>query len=108
MLIEMGPGHFDEVLKGCQDLLDRRYEINRHRGEAADKFMTLFNIWLRDVERHFGPFGAHLGCAASANPGGASFEKVAKVFQRMASVYEKQFKRGPKGSERLERSGCKV
>ena len=32
---------------------------------------------------------------ASANPGGASFEKVAKVFQRMASVYEKQFKWGP-------------
>eukprot|EP00434_Breviolum_minutum_P017950 symbB.v1.2.015831.t1/scaffold1194.1/size132594/4 len=56
VLIEMGAEHWDEVLKSCQDLLDRRYEIN------------------------------------SANPGGASFEKVAKVFQRMASVYEKQHK----------------
>eukprot|EP00435_Cladocopium_sp_Y103_P029671 s1023_g7.t1 len=56
VLIEMGVEHYDEVLKSCQDLLDRRYEIN------------------------------------SANPGGASFEKVAKVFQRMASVYEKLHK----------------
>ncbi|CAE7231944.1 unnamed protein product [Symbiodinium sp. CCMP2456] len=56
VLIEMGAEHFDKVIKSCQDLIDRRYEIN------------------------------------SANPGGASFEKVAKVFQRMASVYEKQNK----------------
>jgi len=56
VLIEMGAEHFDEVIKNCKDLIDRRYEIN------------------------------------SANPGGASFEKVAKVFQRMASVYEKQNK----------------
>lgn len=56
VLIEMGVEYYDEVLKSCQDLLDRRYEIN------------------------------------SANPGGASFEKVAKVFQRMASVYEKLHK----------------
>ncbi|CAJ1328321.1 unnamed protein product [Effrenium voratum] len=54
--IEMGPEYFEEVLKNCQDLIERRYEIN------------------------------------SANPGGASFEKVAKVFMRMASVYEKQNK----------------
>ncbi|CAE7425255.1 unnamed protein product [Symbiodinium pilosum] len=56
VLIEMGPEHYDEVVKNCKDLIERRYEIN------------------------------------SANPGGASFEKVAKVFQRMASVYEKQLK----------------
>eukprot|EP00746_Dinoflagellata_sp_MGD_P165034 gnl/MRDRNA2_/MRDRNA2_94073_c0_seq1.p1 gnl/MRDRNA2_/MRDRNA2_94073_c0~~gnl/MRDRNA2_/MRDRNA2_94073_c0_seq1.p1 ORF type:complete len:573 (-),score=192.98 gnl/MRDRNA2_/MRDRNA2_94073_c0_seq1:80-1798(-) len=47
-------GELDKVLTMCQDLLDRRYEIN------------------------------------SANSGGASFEKVAKVYNRMASVYEKQ------------------
>ncbi|CAE6971210.1 unnamed protein product [Symbiodinium natans] len=56
VLIEMGPEHYDQVLKNCQDLITRRYEIN------------------------------------SANPGGASFEKVAKVLTRMASVYEKQGK----------------
>eukprot|EP00928_Gymnodinium_smaydae_P069129 TRINITY_DN5251_c0_g2_i1.p1 TRINITY_DN5251_c0_g2~~TRINITY_DN5251_c0_g2_i1.p1 ORF type:complete len:621 (+),score=229.41 TRINITY_DN5251_c0_g2_i1:121-1863(+) len=45
---------YDKVLELCQDLINRRYDIN------------------------------------SANPGGASFEKVAKVFARMASVYEKK------------------
>jgi len=52
--IEMGESHYDEVLKTCQDLIDRRYEIN------------------------------------SANPGGASFEKVGKVLSRMASIHEKR------------------
>mmetsp|Transcript_4245 Transcript_4245/g.12399 ORF Transcript_4245/g.12399 Transcript_4245/m.12399 type:complete len:578 (-) Transcript_4245:401-2134(-) len=52
--IEMGPEYYDKVLSTCQDLINRRYEIN------------------------------------SANPGGASFEKVAKVFSRMASVHEKK------------------
>lgn len=52
----MGPDYYDRVLETCQDLLDRRYEIN------------------------------------SARPGGASFEKVAKVYNRMASVYERQKK----------------
>jgi stress-induced-phosphoprotein 1 len=52
--IEMGEAHWDKVLTDCQDLLDRRYDIN------------------------------------SANPGGASFEKVAKVYVRMASIYEKK------------------
>jgi len=52
--IEMGEEHWDSVLKTCEDLITRRYEIN------------------------------------SANPGGASFEKVAKVLNRMASVHEKR------------------
>mmetsp|Transcript_173689 Transcript_173689/g.422463 ORF Transcript_173689/g.422463 Transcript_173689/m.422463 type:complete len:405 (+) Transcript_173689:134-1348(+) len=52
--IEMGQEYYDSVLSTCQDLINRRYEIN------------------------------------SANPGGASFEKVAKVFARMASVHEKR------------------
>eukprot|EP00933_Yihiella_yeosuensis_P005476 TRINITY_DN109992_c0_g1_i1.p1 TRINITY_DN109992_c0_g1~~TRINITY_DN109992_c0_g1_i1.p1 ORF type:complete len:589 (+),score=160.00 TRINITY_DN109992_c0_g1_i1:63-1829(+) len=52
--IEMGKENYEKVLKTCQDLIDRRYEIN------------------------------------SANSGGASFEKVAKVYNRMASIYEKQ------------------
>merc|ERR1712066_1152721 len=51
--IEMGEEHYDEVLKTCKDLIERRYDIN------------------------------------SANCGGASFEKVAKVFSRMAAVHEK-------------------
>lgn len=46
--------YYDKVLTSCQDLLDRRYEMNR------------------------------------TNPGGASFEKVAKVITRMATVYEKK------------------
>lgn len=52
--IEMGLEYYPKVLTTCQDLVDRRYEIN------------------------------------SSNSGGASFEKVAKVYCRMASVYEKQ------------------
>jgi len=52
--IEMGEEYYDKVLENCQDLLNRRYDIN------------------------------------SANPGGASFEKVAKVYVRMASIYEKK------------------
>lgn len=52
--IEMGEEHWDKVLETCQDLIDRRYEINGN------------------------------------NSGGASFEKVAKVLTRMASVYEKR------------------
>mmetsp|Transcript_145043 Transcript_145043/g.251844 ORF Transcript_145043/g.251844 Transcript_145043/m.251844 type:complete len:615 (-) Transcript_145043:66-1910(-) len=52
--IEMGPEYYPKVLTTCQDLVDRRYEIN------------------------------------GSNSGGASFEKVAKVYCRMASVYEKQ------------------
>jgi stress-induced-phosphoprotein 1 len=52
--IEMGEQYYDKVLEVCQDLLNRRYEIN------------------------------------TANPGGASFEKVAKIYCRMASVYEKR------------------
>lgn len=52
--MEMGAEYYDKVLENCQDLLNRRYEIN------------------------------------SANPGGASFEKVAKVLVRMASCYEKK------------------
>jgi len=55
--MEMGktsPEYYDKVLTSCQDLLDRRYEIN------------------------------------SANPGGASFEKAAKVITRMATVHEKR------------------
>jgi len=52
--MEQGPEHYPKVLETCQDLLNRRYEIN------------------------------------TQNPGGASFEKVAKVYNRMASVYEKQ------------------
>mmetsp|Transcript_2569 Transcript_2569/g.3980 ORF Transcript_2569/g.3980 Transcript_2569/m.3980 type:complete len:618 (+) Transcript_2569:99-1952(+) len=54
--IEMGDEHYQKVLDTCQDLLNRRYEMN------------------------------------SANPGGASFEKVAKVYSRMASVYERMKK----------------
>lgn len=54
VLVEKGEENYEKVLAICQDLIDRRYEIN------------------------------------TANPGGASFEKVAKVFNRMASVYEKQ------------------
>merc|ERR1719160_2069535 len=50
----MGETYYDQVLEICQDLLDRRYEMN------------------------------------SAHPGGASFEKVAKVYVRMASVHEKR------------------
>lgn len=52
--MEQGSDHYPKVLETCQDLLNRRYEIN------------------------------------AQNPGGASFEKVAKVYNRMASVYEKQ------------------
>eukprot|EP00931_Biecheleriopsis_adriatica_P084718 TRINITY_DN586_c0_g2_i1.p1 TRINITY_DN586_c0_g2~~TRINITY_DN586_c0_g2_i1.p1 ORF type:complete len:585 (-),score=205.73 TRINITY_DN586_c0_g2_i1:132-1886(-) len=54
VLIEMGEENWDKVLENCQDLINRRYEIN------------------------------------GANPGGASFEKVAKVFSRMASIHEKR------------------
>merc|ERR1712217_860458 len=54
--IEMGEQQYENVLKTCKDLIDRRYEIN------------------------------------GANSGGASFEKVAKMFARMASAYEKQKK----------------
>mmetsp|Transcript_3730 Transcript_3730/g.6729 ORF Transcript_3730/g.6729 Transcript_3730/m.6729 type:complete len:583 (+) Transcript_3730:47-1795(+) len=52
--MEMGEEHYPKVLRTCEDLISKRYEIN------------------------------------SRNPGGASFEKVAKVYNRMASVYEKQ------------------
>mmetsp|Transcript_116986 Transcript_116986/g.277885 ORF Transcript_116986/g.277885 Transcript_116986/m.277885 type:complete len:579 (-) Transcript_116986:123-1859(-) len=52
--MEMGEENYPKVLKTCEDLISKRYEIN------------------------------------SRNPGGASFEKVAKVYTRMASVYEKQ------------------
>jgi len=54
VMMEMGEEHYPKVLKTCEELLERRYEIN------------------------------------TKNPGGASFEKVAKVYNRMASVYEKQ------------------
>jgi len=56
VLVELGDENYPKVLKTCEDLLSRRYEIN------------------------------------SENAGGASFEKVAKVYCRMASVYEKQHK----------------
>jgi len=52
----MGEDSYSKVLETCQDLIERRYEIN------------------------------------TANAGGASFEKVAKVYARMASVYERQRK----------------
>merc|ERR550514_294847 len=54
---EMGkekPEYWDKVLETCQDILNRRYEMN------------------------------------SALKDGASFEKVAKVFCRIAVVYEKR------------------
>merc|ERR1719343_946322 len=51
--IELGEKSYSKVLETCQDLIERRYEINT-------------------------------ACA-----GGASFEKVAKVYARMASVYER-------------------
>jgi len=54
--IELGEESYSKVLETCQDLIERRYEIN------------------------------------TANSGGASFEKVAKVYARMASVYERQGK----------------
>mmetsp|Transcript_48504 Transcript_48504/g.113542 ORF Transcript_48504/g.113542 Transcript_48504/m.113542 type:complete len:589 (+) Transcript_48504:90-1856(+) len=54
--IEMGGESLDKVLELCQDVLNRRYEIN------------------------------------TANPGGASFEKVSKIYARMARVYEIQKK----------------
>jgi len=52
--LEMGPEYYDKVLTTCQELLDRRYDMN------------------------------------SALSGGASFEKVAKIYVRMASTYEKK------------------
>mmetsp|Transcript_19087 Transcript_19087/g.44616 ORF Transcript_19087/g.44616 Transcript_19087/m.44616 type:complete len:590 (-) Transcript_19087:247-2016(-) len=54
--IEMGGENLDKVLELCDDLLQRRYEIN------------------------------------TANPGGASFEKVSKIYSRKARVYELQKK----------------
>jgi len=52
--VEMGPENYDKVFESCQDLLNRRYEMN------------------------------------GALSGGASFEKVAKIYNRMASIHEKK------------------
>ena len=54
--MEMGSENYEKVLRCCEELLSKRYEMNQR-------------------------------C-----PGAASFEKVAKVYLRMASVYEKQRK----------------
>ena len=35
--------HYDEVLKNCQDLLDRRYEINR---PGATAFRESSDVWI--------------------------------------------------------------
>jgi len=65
--IEMGPDYYDKVFESCQDLLNRRYEMN------------------------------------NALSGGAAFEKVAKVYVRMASIHEKK-KEWDKAKEMYDRA----